>query len=393
MNAEKKTKLQIINTEPNYQKRLKLLVDNDFIWDANQLIRKLAQTNTVMFHYEWHERELCRPLARVTDGTPGVYVIITSSDKLEYGHSDSERKEGDFNVIFELEWAQKFLGWNEDQVVQFVRDVSAHALSRPLNQWSFNQAEGTSRASRRWMSFSNPTAREVAALHLVYQLRKANFGHICNYLGCIEGFPFPNGDLSKQTDLEKMVQWIADQLIELGWSPNRICKEFVEWIWLKKDTHPQWLLAVAKACAYDSGAEIYDGSCSRSIAVRHWLRHRLDFLIDCVSKPRNADEVTEVYRQLFQIGQLGSFDKDWIEVLLVSKMASGKVRAAYYFCKQFGNEFGIESIDILLVRAMNKAASAGDYAIAVALAKRGGLKFDSEWETIVSIRKLTAELE
>ncbi len=384
MNAEKKTKLQIINTEPNYQKRLKLLVDNGFTREADRLIRTLAQTYTVMFHYDWHDRELCRPLARVTDGTPGVYVIIMSSDKLEYGHA--ERKDGDFNVVFELGWAQQALGWTEGQTVQFVRDVLAHALSRPLNHWSLKQAEGTSRASRQWLPSGDPTAREIAALHLVYQLRQADFGHICNYLADIEGFPFANGDLSKQSDLESMVQWIADQLAKLGWLPDRIRKEFVEWIWLKKDTHPQWLLAVAKV-------EVCDDSDSRILAVRHWLRCKLDFLIDCVPKRHNADEMTEVYRQLFRIGEIGRFAVEWIEDLLVKKMASGKVKSVQYFCKEFGTTLRIEPIDILLVRAMNKAASAGDYAIAVALAKRGGLKFDSEWETIVSIRKLTVELE
>lgn len=378
-------KLQIINGETNIQKRLKLLVDHGFVAEASQLIRDSVHAHTAMFHCDWNDQKFCQPLPRVTKESSGVYVIITSNNKLDY--HPYHRKEGEWHIVFELGWERKALGWTKEESRQLVRAILAHAVTRPLNQWSFKQAEGTGRATRRLLPADDPMAREVAAMHLVYQLREADFGHICNYLADIKGFPFAGGGWSKPLDEDGLVNWIADQLLELGWTEDRIRKEFVEWMWLKTSTWPQWLLAVAKAKVFA------DGDQSRVAAIRHWIRQGFDYVLDVVPRRDDGKKMAETYRQLFQIGQFGSDDKGWICDKLVERIAVGKVKSAEFFVEQFGNVLELDPLNNMLVRALDTATNAGNYGIAVALAEHGKQTPDPSWIEIVEIRELSTKLE
>jgi len=378
-------RLQIINGETNIQKRLKLLVDHDFVAEAGQLIRDLVHAHTAMFHYDWHDQKFCQPLPRVTKESSGVYVIITSNNKLDY--HPYHRKEGEWHIVFELGWERKALGWTKEESCQLVRAILAHAVARPLNQWSFKQAEGTGRAVRRLLPTDDSMAREVAAMHLVYQLREADFGHIYNYLADIKGFPYDSLMAERDGRDENLMNWIADQLLEFGWTPDRIRKEFVEWMWLKTSTWPQWLLAVAKAKVFA------DGDQSRVAAIRHWIRQGFDYMLDVVPRRDDGKKMAETYRQLFQIGQFGSDDNGWICNKLVERIAVGKVKSVEFFVEQFGKVLEVDPFDSMLVRALNTAANAGNYGIAVALAERGQQTPDPSWVEIVEIRELSTKLE
>ncbi len=378
-------KLQIINSEPDIQKRLKLLVDHGFKAEASQLIRDLARTHTAMFHYDWHDEAFCRPLPRVTDKGSAVYVIITTNNKLDY--HPAQRKEGDRHIIFELGWERKALGWTEEESRQLLHTILAQALARPINQWSFKQAEGTGRATRRLLPANDPIAREIAALHLVYHLREADFGHICGYLGDIQGFPFVGGGMSKHLDEEGLVNWIVEQLLALDWTYDRIRKELVEWIWLKTGTWPQWLLPVAKAKVFGENDQV------RAIAVRRWISQGFDNLLNMISGRRSDEGMAEVYRQLFRLGQFGAVDESWVLDKLVQQMALGKVKSVKWFLTEFAETLGFGQLDQVRDQAIEVAKAAGSYGIAMALIKDGGKTPDRELTEIVKVRSLATQLE
>lgn len=377
-------KLKIISGETNLQKRLKLLIDHNLVAEASQLIRDLVHAHTAMFHFDWHDREFCKPLPRVTEESSAVYVIVTSSNRLDY--HPYHRKEGEWHIVFELGWERKALGWTEEESRQLVRAILDHALARPLNQWSFKQAEGTGRAVRRLLPADDPMAREAAAMHLVYQLREADFGHIYGYLSDIEGFPYASFEAMRKGRDEALVNWIVDQLLELGWTQDRIRKELVEWMWLKTGTWPQWLLAVAKAKVFT------DDDQSRVAAIRHWIHQGFEFWFE-----RRGDwcetKMAETHRQLFRIGQFGPDDKNWICDKLIGWLVTGKVRSVESFVEQFGNILELDPLDSMLARALNIAANAGNYGIAVALAKCSHQTPDPSWIEIVELRGLSTKLE
>ncbi len=378
-------KLQIINSETDIQTRLKLLVDHGFTAEASQLIRGLARMHTAMFHYDWHDAVFCRPLPCVTDDSSSVYVIITTNNKFDY--HPAQRKEGDQHIIFELGWERQVLGWTEEESRQLVNFILAQAWVRPLNQWSFKQAEGTGRAVRRLLPANNPIAREIAALHLVYHLREADFGHICNYLGDIPGYPFAGVGITKPHDEEVLVNWIVDQLLELGWSHTRIRKELVEWIWLKTTTWPQWLLAVAKAKAFVANDE------ARAIAVRRWVSLGFDNLLNIISCRKDREAMAETYRQLFQLGEFGAVDESWILDKLVQQLASGKAKSVRWFLTEFAATLGFGQLDQVRDRAIEVAKAAGNHGIALALNRDAGNMPDPELIEIVEVRSLETRLE
>lgn len=385
MNANQK--LQIVNGETNPQKRLKLLVDHGFVAEASQLIRDMVHTHTPLFHYDWHDREFSRPLPRVTDEGSAVYVIVTSSSKLDYHPYPHNHEPGDKHIVFELGWEREALGWTEEESRQLVRTILAHALARPISQWSFKQAEGTGRASRQLLSADDSMAREVAALHLVYQLREADFGHICNYLADIEGFPFAGGGWSKKLDEEGIVNWIVEKLLDFGWTHDRIQKELVEWMWLKTGTWPQWLLAVAKAKIFADNDQV------RAAAIRRWIGQGFDYLLNTVPRRADKKEMAETYRQLFRIGQFGTADEGWICDKLVAQMASGKASSVKWFFDQFAETLGFDELSQVRDRAIEVAEKAGNYGTAVALVEFGEEVPDEAWVEIVKIRGLSTKLE
>lgn len=379
-------KLQIINGETDIQTRLKLLVDHGFTAEASQLIRGLARTNTAMFHYDWHDGAFCQPLSRVTDVSSAVYVIITTNSRFDY--HPAQRKEDDRHIVFELGWERKVLGWTEEESLQLLHTILAQALARPLNQWSFKQAEGTGRAARRLLPANNPIAREIAALHLVYHLREADFGHICNYLGDIPGFPFAGCGMRERSEEEGLVNWIAEQLLTLGWTRARIRKELTEWIWLKTTTWPHWLLAVAKA----KNIFVLDDE-ARAIAVRRWITLGFDSLLSMISGRRGDEGIAEVYRQLFRLGQFNAADEPWILDKLVQQMAAGKVRLVKLFLAEFAPTLGFGQLDQVRDRAIEVAKAAGNYGIALALNRDAGNIPDPELIEIVEVRSLETRLE
>ncbi len=377
-------KLDIINEEPDTQKRLALLVKYGFLTAASQLIRNLLRVNTALFLYDWHDERLCQPLPRVTSGSSAVYVIITPCTKLDF--HPYHRKEGEWHVVFELGWECQILGWTKEESAELVRGIVYQALARPLSQWSLKQAEGTGRAARQMLSANDVVACQVAAHHLIFQLRQADFGHICTYLAEIKGFPFAGGGSSVPLYEEGVVNWIVDQLLELGWPPDRIHKELVEWIWLKMNTWPQWLLAVAKAKIFAKEDPV------RVAAVRHWICQGFSHLLDVVLCRNDLDEVAEVYRQLFQMGQFGLDDKGWICDKLVERMVLGKVWFAEIFIQQFGAVLELDTLDSMISRALNAAASAGNYGVAVALARRINFAPHPSWVRMVKVRGLSTNL-
>jgi hypothetical protein len=313
----------------------------------------------------------------------GVYVIITSSGRLDY-HPNA-RKEGEWHVIFELGWERSALSWTENESEEFVRVGLAHALARPLNQWSFKQAEGTARAARRMLPADAAMAREIAALHLVFQLRQADFGNIYGYLHDVDGFPYDTLMAERERRDEKLVNWIVDKLFELGWSRDRVAKELVEWLWLKTNTWPQWLLAVASA-------NVLVGNQAASIAVRHWVAQGLDFALDVVPRRHDRDEMAATYRALLVHAQLGEESRSLISGKMVAKLATGSVGCVEFFARALEPIFELDSLDDMLLRAQNIAALAGDYGIAVGLAQKRGVKPPREWIDIVKVRKLSTKL-
>lgn len=378
-------KLKIINGEPDYQIRLKLLVDNGFKAEASQLIRSLARTYTAMFHYDWQDHAFCRPLSRVTDNGSAVYVIITTNNKLDY--HPAQMKENDRHIIFELGWERRALGWTEEESRQLLNMILAHALARPINQWSFNQAEGTGRATRRLLPANDTIAREIAGSHLVYHLRKADFGHICNYFSDIQGFPFAGDTMGRHLDEQGLVNWIVEQLLALGWTHDRIRKELVEWIWLKTGIWPQWLLHVAKAKVFGDNDQV------RAVAVRHWICQEFDNLLNIVSRRRADEGIAEVYRQLFRLGQFGAADESWVIDKLVQQMASGKVKSVKWFLTEFAETIGFGQLNQVRDQAIWVARAAGNYGVALALIKDSGKEPGRELIDIVRVRSLATQLD
>lgn len=373
--------LRIINSEPNIQKRLKLLADHGFKVEASQLIRDLARTHTAMFHYDWHDRDFSRPLPRVTDKGSAVYVIITTSSKLDY--HPAQRKENERHIIFELGWERKALDWTEEESRQLLHTILAQALTRPLNQWSFKQAEGTGRATRRLLPANDPIAREIAAFHLVYHLREADFGHICGSLSDIQGFPFAGGGLGETLDEDGLVNWIVEQLLALNWTPDRIRKELLEWIWLKTSTWPKWLLAVANAKVFGENDQV------RALAVRRWINQGFDWLLNSVpDRPKG-----EVYRQLFRLGRFGSADESWVLDKLIQQMALGKAESVKWFLTEFAETLGFGQLDQVRNQAIEVAKKAGNFGIALALIKDGGKTPNRKLAKIVNVRSLATRLE
>ncbi len=378
--------LQIINGEPDMQKRIKLLVDQGFRAEASQTIRELARAHTAMFQFDCNHRDFSRPLPRVTGGPYAVYVIITTSNRLDY-HPGFKEKE-DQHIIFELGWERQALGWTEEESLLFFSPILAHALALPLDQWSFRQAEGTGRAARRLLHASDPMAREIAALHLVYHLREANFRQTHSYLGDIKGFPFADNGVSKPPDANELVEWIIEQLLKLGWTHYQIRKELAEWILSKTKTPPQWLLPVAQASVFEK----HDPT--RASAVRHWVRHRFDSLPNTVpGQQAEAGGMAEVYRQLFRLGQFEAADEPWILDRLVRWMASGKVQSVTWFLAEFSEILGFGKLDQIRNRAIAYAQATGKHGIAVALIEDGGGTPDPELTDIVKVRGLTTKLK
>ncbi len=384
----KQEKLQIINSEPNYQQRLKLLVDNGFIDEASQLVRALARTNTVMCFFEGHNSKFCRPLPRVSEGLAGLYIIITSSPKLDYNPNPQDALDH-WYIIFELGWERAALGWTEDETKALVKVAMAHALARPINQWSLRQAQGTNLACQRLFDCSiNYMALQITALYLVFHLRLADFGHICQYLEDVKGFTLKP---KSYDDAPAVVNWIVEKLKQHGWTEDRIAKELLEWIHLKS-TWPEWLLAVAQAKVFP-GDEI---DSSRAIAVRLWIKHRLGSILDKDLFGGNRATSITAYKELFRIGQFGLDDKDWIEEELVERMALGRVGVVIFFIKHFGELFDIKAGSdetALTIRAMYKAARDGNYGIAVALARCCDRRPNQQWIERVQLLQLPTALE
>ncbi len=382
---KKTNTLQIIQAEPDLQRRVKLLVGHGFKDEASKLIRDMAHVHTAMFHCDWHDQDLSRPLPRVTKDSYAVYVIITTNSKLDY--HPAQRKEKDQHIIFELGWEREVLGWTEEESLDLLYMILAQALARPLNQWSFKQAEGTGRATRRLLPADDSLSKKIAALHLVYHLRQADFGHICGYLRDIPGFPFEGGGLTVPLDEQGLVNWIVERLKILGWTHDQIRKELVEWIWLKTDTHPQWLLPVAKAFVFG------EADPTRTFAVRRWITQKFDYLLDTVPSRGKEEGLAEIFRQLFKIGQFGPADEDWVTDKLVQQMALGKVSSVRWFLAELSTTFGFIHIGKIREKAIETAKASGNHGTAVALIQDGGMWEGYELAEIVAIRSLSTKLE
>ncbi len=368
-------KLGIINSEPNFQKRLGLLVSNGFKSEATELIQGLARTHTVILHYDWHDAQLCRPLVRVTEGHSAVYVIISSSSRIDNPHED---KSFEWRVIFEYGWLRKVLGWDGFMIEKFTHLILAQALARPLNQWSLNQAEGMSRIARSELPDQDPLAREIIPLHLVYQLRQGDFGHIKGYLVSIKDFPFLASD--RDNNEEGVVNWIVEKLISYGWTPDRIRKELVEWITLKTNAWPAAILGVAKAKIFASDDQV------RAVAIRRWLSQAFDNLLD-MACGREDKEVLHCknLRELLLLSQFDFRDTAWITEKLVSKMAVGEVAPAAWFWKHFLEFFAFDSFDKLTDEAIAIALEAKNYDAILALHKETKKELNSELTEIIHV--------
>lgn len=388
MKTDKKTDaLGIINKETDPQKKLDLLVDHGFIAEASKFVWEFARENTTMFYFDWQRQNLCHPLPRMTaDGRSAVYVIITPDSKFDYSYRNGR------DIIFELGWESKILGWDEHERQTFVRMVFNQCIIRPLNQWSLRQAEGTARASRLLLPADYWVAREIAALHLVFQLRQADFGHICSYLADIEGFQFAGCGTEKPNEPEKVVEWIVDQLLKLGWTSDRIRKELLEWIWLKVDTHASWLLAVAKAKVF------VDYDQARAIAVHQWIMKNFESLLKQLNNNQQRENLVErveknrVYNELFLISQFGKDDEAWVVKKLVQQMALGHKSMVIKFITRISNPHTLP-LNQVTDLAIEAALAAGNYGIALALMQDSGRAPDRDLIETVRLRSLAVELE
>ncbi|MBT7007754.1 hypothetical protein HN958_04605 [Candidatus Falkowbacteria bacterium] len=368
---DKVQRLDIINSESDYQKRLELLVLYGFKREASRLIGDLASMHSViLFHAALNTALIVGP-DRSTVG-----VLITSSTRRGY-HPDGQ-KEGEWHVVFELGWETKVLDWSAEQRDQLLLTAFGQALARPLNQWSINQAEGTARAARRFFSLETPIAREIAAWHLVFHLRQADFGRIGCYLSEIDGFPADQSERS-------IVNWIVDQLIKLGWTRDRIRKELVEWIWLKVDTWPQWVVVVAEAKIFNKG------DVSLAATVRRWILQRFDYLLEDVQCRRDRRKIADAYKRLFSIARFGNAEQSWVDERLVELLVQGALSNVKFIELHFSDVFSLDFKD-LATRAMNQASRVGDFGIAVALAEHFLLFQDPSWAEIVELRGLSTQL-
>jgi hypothetical protein len=392
---KKSRKLSVIQSERHPQERLSLLVTHGFKDEASTMVRELVHNHTAMFHNDWHDKDFCRPLERVTKNSSPVYVICCSRNQFDYHPYPHLKKEPEWHIIFELGWEQKVLGWSKKESEELVRQICAQALIRPLNQWEFKQAEGTGRAAREMLPVDDPMAREIAALHLVYHFRQADFGHIWQYLCRIPGSPEMRDDWMGGSDYQAIINWIAKKLFQLGWSQDRIRKEFVEWISLKTGTWPAWLLAVAKA----EGVFTENDYQLRATALRRWINQGFDFWFKGRSDKQQDEQDVKLCQELFHLAHLTAHDAKWMTDKLVVKMASGKVSEVKWFVKHFSTtdvahplDFSLDLAQIRL-RAKQLAEKAGNYGIVVGLMTDGKEDIDTELKEQVELLGQSTKLE
>ena len=382
-----KRKLQIINGETDLQVRLALLADHGFIAEATQLISHFVRTYTAMFYHEWYDSEFCFSLPRATNSDSPLYVVITTSSKLDY--DPRQTKKGEKHIIFELGWEQEVLGWTKEESQQLAYSILSQIVARPLSQWSLNQAEGTARACRRLLPADDPVAREIAALHLVYHLRAADFGRICHYLGDIPDFPFGDEKVPyKSFDEEGFVNWIVERLSALGWTAEQIRKELLEWMWLKTTVSPVSFLGVAKANIFA------EDDAARATVIRRWLCQRISYLLNDLSALR-SERHEHACRRLFHLGRFEAPERGLILTRLAEQLAEGDIRSVQWFLNQFGHVLLLDGFNFNVIRehAIKIAANAGNYGTAVALHEFPREEAPSAWLEIVQLKGLSTSLK
>lgn len=377
-------KLYLINEEPNPQQRLKLLVDHGFMAEATQLIEDAVHEHTTFFHLDWnYPGGVCHPLARArnTDLRHGLFVVCHSENSFERNlHS---RKADHWEVAFELGWQEETLGWSRSQTQRLVTEVLSQTIVRPLNHWSDWQAEGSVWASQAILAPDDPLAREITALYLVYHLRQADFGHTHNYLTHLKQYPFKE----KFPSTPAMMTWMVDHLEELGWTHAQIRKELLEWIRLKTGTWPQWLLAVAKTKVFD------ENDPARAVAVRHYLRDKLEGFLWITPQRDDQRELTETYRQLFELGSFSTAATRAIQKKVVERLLQGKAKETEWFIKNFGTQLQLDELAEIIAITRDKAWETKQYGVLAALCQRYGGDPYPELDEIVELRQLSTKLK
>ena len=379
---QKSRKLDLIQSEPNPQKRLSLLVNHGFKDEASEMVRELVHGHTTMFHNDWHDKAFCKPLERVTKESSAVYVICCSRSKFDYHPYPHLHTKDEWHIVFELGWEQKVLGWSKKESQDLVRQICAQALIRPLNQWEFKQAEGTGRAARETLHAEDPIAQEVAALHMVYHLREADFYAAGPYLSKIKGYPDMNGSWSNGFEVQDMIDWIVARLLEFGWSNSRICKELLEWMSLKTNTNIGWLLAVAMA-----DGVFYEGNLLRATALRRWVRQGFDSFFRGIPQERDNADIVNMYERLFILAELTHDDGKWMAEKLAMQMASGRVAEVKWFVRELYESILGYTFDLNNIRthAQEIAKSAGNYGLLIGLMKDGKQEISAELREQVEI--------
>lgn len=340
---------RVIDKEPSYQRRLYLLVKNGLLKEANEFVWPLLDRWTTFFYFDWHGPEaVCAPLPRVKDAAPhdGVFVVCHDGTKFDL-HKNTRTENAHREIAYELGWEDEVLKWESGMRTSLARTILAQAVARPLNQWSFRMAEGTSRAARLFLPVDDPLAREIAALHLVFQLREADFGHIHQWLRVIDGWPSGDDLMHDRMYASKIVDWIVQRLLVLGWTSDRVRKELLEWIWLHDGTHAEWMVAVASASVFEGKDPL------RAAALRRFFARRLDMHLQRLS----ADREGESDRKLADLGMFTNDDFPYAKEKLEAALSDGKVEEAWWVLTQWFHWKSVTSREITTV-ALNAAVQA-----------------------------------
>ncbi|MCB9808348.1 hypothetical protein H6770_03775 [Candidatus Peribacteria bacterium] len=365
----RRQELEEINKVSNRQQRLHLLVANQFFDAATKLIKDAAESGMVFFYYDWHNpQRVCQPLKRWSKGDAvcGIFVVIHDNTKLE-----KSREKDDSEIVFEFGWEREVLNWSSNDSFELAYKAFLLAQVRPLNHWTLRQAEGTGRIVRRMLEASDPVRRELEAMHLVFHVRRAEFGKITPYLSDIAEFDRERIVTKLGTDYCLLIEWISSQLQFLGWSKSRIRKEFLEWIYLQKGTWAGYMEAIALSDVFD------DHDPALSVALQVWLQDKMRDIVMHVLDRRDADEF-RAYNALFKIADLfGSVGV--LKKALITQMVAGHATNAGKVVTEFGVAMGITGISAesqaatwekLCTCAVHSAMQDGKYRIACEIVER-----------------------
>ena len=372
---ERSETLTVIQQEPDWAKRLDLLVRHKFHQEAWEFIEQMVGTQTAFFwntNDESTARMICRPLplgqARLR-GERGTLLICHAGPDFE-GSQVGGKAKSPTEFAFELGWDRDILRTEESSRRRLARLVFAQALVRPINHWTPLMAEGTSRAAETLLGEEDPLARQLLGLYLIWQLRQADFKNMAIRLAGRLDIAASRA----KDDPAYLVEWTVNKLLSLGWTPDQLRKELFEWMRLHATTNPYWMVAVAQQTLFD------DYEIGRAMALRSYAGKALDNLIDRTKE--RTDEMRErenqIILKLADLGLFDQYDPRLAENHLAAGLCGGKSDNVRWVFDRFGVELGLYEQDkdfsatwrALLGRAIDLAISRSQPEIVVWLCTR-----------------------